>query len=151
MPGWKPSPREPPTTTTVPWPRGVYQGIDIPRSPKSTPFLATSQCDAMRRDADDEYPTQNRRRTIYAASPASLPCLVRADGATRLRRSAAPSANICRAAEIVSVKPNSQCLSHSAITFVKQSGLPKSAAQRILYFTRSDLRFCERQGASRRC
>ena len=43
---------------------------------------------------------------VTAATMASSPCRVRADGAARLRRSAAPSADICRFAEIVSVKPN---------------------------------------------
>ena len=38
---------------------------------------------------------------------ASSLCLVRADGAARLRRSAAQSADICHFAEIFSVKPNS--------------------------------------------
>ena len=41
---------------------------------------------------------------------ASPSCLVRADGAARLRRSAAPSADICRSAEIFSVKSISQRL-----------------------------------------
>ena len=47
-----------------------------------------------------------RNRTSFAASMSTPPsCLVRADGAARLRRSAAPSADICRVAEIFSLKP----------------------------------------------
>ncbi len=49
-----------------------------------------------------------RNRVFSAASMAALPSLVRADGAARLRRSAAPSADICRFTEIVSVKQNSR-------------------------------------------
>ena len=52
----------------------------------------------------------SRNRISYAALMALPPCLVRADGAARLRRSAAPSADVRRFAEIFSVKPNSQCL-----------------------------------------
>ena len=48
-----------------------------------------------------------RFRISSAESLASPPCLVRADGAARLRRSAAPSADICRFVEIYSVKPSS--------------------------------------------
>ena len=51
-----------------------------------------------------------RNRISDAASLASPPCLVRADEAALLRRSAAPSADICRFPEFFSVKPNSQCL-----------------------------------------
>ena len=57
-----------------------------------------------------------RNRTSFAASMSTPPsCLVRADGAARLRRSAAPSADICRVAEIFSLKPYSQrLLPHSS-------------------------------------
>ena len=51
-----------------------------------------------------------RNRISSAASMASPPCLVRADGAARLRRSASPSADTCRFAEIFSLKQNSQRL-----------------------------------------
>ncbi len=43
------------------------------------------------------------------------PCLARADGAARLRRSAAPSADICRYAVICSGNPNS-------LRFVRRAG-----------------------------
>ena len=56
-----------------------------------------------------------RNRISSAASMASPPCLVRADGAARLRRSAAPSADNCRFAEIFSVKQNSQRLLNKAL------------------------------------
>ena len=48
-----------------------------------------------------------KSKRCYAASPASPPCLVRADEAARLRRPAAPSADICLFAETFSVKQNS--------------------------------------------
>ncbi len=47
------------------------------------------------------------RKRISSAASMSPPCLVRADGAAPLRRSAAPSADICRFAEFFSVKPHS--------------------------------------------
>ena len=40
-----------------------------------------------------------RNRIFYAAPMDSAACLVRADGAARLRRSAVPSADICRFAK----------------------------------------------------
>ena len=67
-----------------------------------------------------------RNRISSAASMASPPCLVRADGAARLRRSAAPSADICRFAEIISPKPNSQRLLNRVFT---RLSLPLSTAR----------------------
>ncbi len=73
-----------------------------------------------------------RNRIFFAASMTSPLCLVRADGAARLRRSAAPSADICRFAEIESVKPNSQGLRNRAcvVSGVREWG--SRSASRIL-------------------
>ena len=67
-----------------------------------------------------------RNRISFAASMASLPCLARAYGAARLRRSAAPSAEICRFAEIFSGK-RSAVMSICQSTLTNRDRDPRSA------------------------
>ena len=69
---------------------------------------------------------------------ASPPCLVRADGAARLRRSAAPSADICLSAEIFSVKPNSTFAEQRDFPFFEQAEMALGLNESVRYGTDPD-------------
>ncbi len=83
----------------------VEDAIRDPYNPNAERYLGWT---SDRGEECGDYPISGARQiSNIVTEMASPPCLARADGAARLRRSAAPSADICRPAEIFSVKPNS--------------------------------------------